>query len=71
MDMGAKSLLRFTVVLCCLCVVCPAWGVVLHPDNEPNLATWTGKPHNDVVGRWGTNASCVVVAPNYIRGVGG
>ncbi|MCF7956640.1 MAG: hypothetical protein K9M75_12625 [Phycisphaerae bacterium] len=41
-------------------------GIVLHPDNEPNLLTWSERPANDVVGRWGSNASCVAVAPNYV-----
>ncbi len=40
-------------------------AIVLHPGGEPD-ANWTGRPHNDVIGRWGTNASCVVVGPNYI-----
>jgi len=66
MDMGAKSLLRFAIVLCGLCAICPAWGIVLHPDNEPNLVTWVDHPPVSVVGRWGTNASCVAVAPNYV-----
>ena len=41
--------------------VTPAFGVVLHTDNEP-----TDKPNDDVIGRWGNNASCVAIAPNYI-----
>jgi hypothetical protein len=43
-----------------------AKGIVLHPDNEPNLLTWTERPSDNVIGRWGTNASCVAIAPNYI-----
>lgn len=66
MDMGAKFLLRFAVVLCGICAVCPTWGIVLHPDNEPNLATWIDHPPVSVVGRWDNDASCVVIAPNYI-----
>ncbi len=66
MDMGVKSLCRFAILLCCLCAVCPVWGIVLHTDNEPNLATWVDRPSTGVVGRWGTNASCVAIAPNYV-----
>jgi len=44
----------------------PVFALVLHPDGEPDLETWTDKPHAEVVGRWGTNGSCVAVGPNYI-----
>ncbi|HUV40229.1 MAG TPA: hypothetical protein VMW23_00380, partial [Sedimentisphaerales bacterium] len=44
----------------------PVFGVVLHPDGEPNLMTWLDRPDCNVVGRWGTNSSCVVIAPNHI-----
>lgn len=44
-----------------------AWGVVLHPGaGDPNLVDWVDRPANDVVGRWGENASCVAIAPNYV-----
>jgi len=43
-----------------------AKGVVLHPNGEPNLATWTDRPDNDAVGRWGYIASCVAVSSNCI-----
>ncbi|MBW8017697.1 MAG: hypothetical protein FVQ82_16095 [Planctomycetes bacterium] len=43
-----------------------AEGIILHPDNEPNLLTWTERPGNNVVGRWDNTASCVAVGPNYI-----
>jgi hypothetical protein len=43
-----------------------ALGVVLHPDGEPNLVTWTDRPASDVVGRWGNNASCVAVSSNCV-----
>ena len=48
------------------CCAGPASSVVLHPDGEPNLATWTDRPDLDVVGRWGTNASCVAVSSNCV-----
>jgi len=44
----------------------PALGVVLHPDGEPNLASWTDRPDPNVVGRWGSNASCVAVSSNCV-----
>lgn len=44
----------------------PAPGVVLHPDGEPNLLTWTDRPADDVVGRWGNIASCVAVSSNCV-----
>jgi hypothetical protein len=36
-------------------------GIILHTDDQP-----TDHPSDLVVGRWGSNASCVVVGPNYI-----
>jgi len=44
----------------------PVFGLILHPDGEPNLTTWTDRPCEDVIGRWGYNASCVVIGPNYV-----
>jgi hypothetical protein len=41
-------------------------GIILHPDGEPNLATWIDRPSDDVVGRWGNIASCVVVSSNCV-----
>ncbi len=41
--------------------VAPAVGLVLHDDAEP-----TDRPADEVVGRWATNASCVVVCPSMI-----
>jgi len=43
-----------------------AFGIVLHPDGEPNLTTWLDRPDCNVVGRWGENSSCVAIAPNHI-----
>jgi hypothetical protein len=45
---------------------CQALGVILHPDSEPNLATCMDRPDANVVGRWSSNASFVVIAPNWI-----
>src|SRR3972149_316633 len=42
------------------------FGVILHPNGEPNLVTWTDRPPNDVVGRWGGCASCVAVSSNCV-----
>lgn len=38
-------------------------AVVLHPGSDAGTST---KPNSDVVGRFGTNASAVAIAPNYI-----
>jgi hypothetical protein len=46
--------------------VVPVFGLIWHPDGEPNLTTWTDRPSEDVIGRWGSNASCVVIGPNYV-----
>ena len=43
-----------------------AWGIVLHPDGEPNLPAWTHRPHADVVGRWASSASCTAVSSNCV-----
>jgi len=43
-----------------------ASGIILHPNGEPNLVTWTDRPPNDVVGRWGSIATCVAVSSNCV-----
>jgi hypothetical protein len=48
------------------CCTRPALCVVLHPDGEPNLLTWTDRPDPNVIGRWGSNASCVAVSSNCV-----
>jgi len=42
------------------------FAIVMHPGGEPDLAVWTDRPDANVVGRWGSNASFVVIAPNWI-----
>jgi hypothetical protein len=68
--MAAK---RFVYVLILLAVLFwlagSASAVVLHPAGEPNLVTWTDRPADDVVGRWGSNATCVAVSSNCIMTV--
>jgi malate synthase len=41
------------------------FGLILHPDNEPS-AGWSGRPSSNVVGRWGSNASCVAISPDCV-----
>ncbi|OXU14885.1 dockerin type I domain-containing protein [Sedimentisphaera salicampi] len=49
-----------------LFLLCPlASGIVLHPGSEPP-ANWSGRPPSAVLGRWNTNASCVVISPGCI-----
>ncbi len=53
-----------TAVLACLVCILPAgpvFAIVLHNDDEP-----TNTPNPGVLGSWYNDASCVVVAPNYI-----
>ena len=40
-------------------------AIILHPQGQPG-PDWTDRPHPNTVGKWGTNASCVVVAPDYV-----
>lgn len=49
-----------------LCAAAPVQAIILHPDGEPNLAAWTDRPPDGIVGRWGSNASCVAIARNCI-----
>ena len=42
-----------------------AFGIILHPGGEPD-AGWVDRPSDNVVGRWGSSASCVAIGPNYI-----
>ena len=48
-----------------LLVVVPAWGLILHPAGEPG-ADWSGRPASSVLGKWGSNASCVVIGRNLV-----
>jgi hypothetical protein len=62
-----KGFLIVTVGVCFLLLYATkSEAIVLHPDNEPNLLTWVDRPDSDIMGRWGENASCVAVAPNYV-----
>ena len=59
------------VLLCAFLLLAPSvgFGIVVHPDGEPNMAEWAGdanRPDANVVGKWGSNASCVVIAPKYV-----
>ena len=66
-DMALKRVFIFVFALFILCLPCgQVEGIVLHPETEPNLVTWTERPSDGVVGRWGNNASCVAVAPSYV-----
>jgi len=45
------------------------WGIVLHTLDDPNDPTFgqpAVHPEPSVLGRWGINASCVAISPNYI-----
>jgi hypothetical protein len=48
----------------------PASALILHPDGDPNLAVWTDRPADDVIGKWEKKwegkASCVAVSRNCI-----
>jgi hypothetical protein len=48
------------------CCARPALSIVLHPDGEPNLLTWTDRPDLNVIGRWGSNATCVAISSNCV-----
>lgn len=57
---------RWVTGLLCICLwQAFACGLVLHPNGEPDQ-TWTDRPDPNSVGRWGSNASCVPVAANYV-----
>jgi len=50
-----------------------AQAIVLHTNNEPNMAQWTDRPDPNVVGKWISNVnstngrgSCVAVSPKYV-----
>jgi hypothetical protein len=42
-----------------------AFAIILHPNGEPD-GTWTNRPSDLVVGRWSSNASFVVIAPDWL-----
>jgi len=42
-----------------------AGAIILHPGHEP-AADWAGRPDNEVVGAWSTNASFCVISPKWI-----
>ncbi|MBN2211008.1 MAG: hypothetical protein JW709_06390 [Sedimentisphaerales bacterium] len=39
-------------------------GIVMHPESSPIPSAQ--RPVDGVMGRWGSNASCVAISPNYI-----
>lgn len=43
----------------------PVRAVIIHPSDDANIAS-IPRPNPNVVGQWGTNASAVAIAPNYI-----
>ena len=47
--------------LALLLVQSTGFGIVLHTDDEPN-----DRPADEVVGRWSSNSSCVVISPNHV-----
>jgi hypothetical protein len=50
-----------------LLLICgSSWGIIFHPDGEPDLSAWADRPPDAVVGRWGSNASCVAISPNCV-----
>ena len=59
----AECMVFSALILLCISVEVPA--VVLHSVTTPP-PDWTEHPPDNVVGRWGTNASCVVIGPNVI-----
>jgi len=61
----SRLFLLFAAVLL-LIVAWPASALVFHPDGEPNLATWTDRPPQNVVGRWARGASCVPISRNCV-----
>jgi len=65
--MKYKCLLVPTVLLiiAVLIINSPAVAMVMHPDGEPP-ASWSDKPSDNILGRWGNNGSCVAIAPNYV-----
>lgn len=64
--MSKYRTLGLLVVVSSFCCTRPALSIVLHPDGEPNLVTWTDRPDPNVIGRWGSNASCVAVSSNCV-----
>ena len=50
-----------TAILALLAAFSVAHGVVLHNSSMP-----TDRPADVIVGRWGSNASCVAVGDDYI-----
>jgi hypothetical protein len=62
---GLKGLYILFAGICFLLLYATkAEAIILHPEN--NLIPDTERPHDNVVGRWHDDASCVVIAPNYI-----
>ncbi len=58
----SNGYLKVVSAVVILCLACPALGVVMHPGaNSP-----TDRPGDSFIGRWGTNATCVVIGPQYV-----
>lgn len=67
MNWLSGSRVCFVILLACL-LLCDgtAVAIVLHPDGEPNLGSWTDRPDVNVIGRWGSNATCVAISENAV-----
>ena len=60
-----RNLGKISGLLAVLAFCLPVSALVLHPGYEPP-ASWSGRPSSNVVGRWGSNGSCVVIAPDCV-----
>ena len=64
--LSRKLLIIFASAVLVLCMPFFCFAVVLHPGAEPDIADLTSLVHEDAVGRWGSNASCVAISPDCI-----
>ena len=64
-NVSSRGSLVCLMALCLAILIGQGQALVLHPTGAPPV-NWTGQPHDSVVGRWATNASCVAVGPNHI-----
>ena len=58
--------LVFVIFLYVLIITGSSSAVILHPDGEPSDLSEMDIPCTSVVGRWGSNASCVAIARNLV-----
>ena len=62
LSLAHNRIVSIAIFLTWLAIAMPAFGIIVHSDSgQP-----TDRPGDSVMGRWGSNASCVAIAPDLV-----